>query len=458
MWYKISNGYMWVRGPKLPAEYQEVEYIQSSWTQYIDTWIMWENKYRINTKFTFTDLWWTSEDLCVIASSWTSRPSYMSYIKKRGNYWHYWSQMVWSDYQTATWSNPSIAANTEYTVEAKLSTSWNYLTVNWTRNTWSYSSAYNTWYSMYMFASNNGWTVWNQMKWKIFYLKMYDLSDNLIRDFVPCYRKLDNVIWMYDMVEWKFYANSWTGAFSKGNDVAPTYVFKEKQFYPWTRWWLPNANTLLYLPLESDIVDKSWKSWRTFTTNWLTYTTVWWVQSVHIWSTGWIKLTTPYPLVPKTDTYPCTVSVFVYITNTSTNRSILDMAATNWNRQGLGFDTSNKLYMSVYNDINDSNYVKLETTLVPSQWNNIIYTITKTSSKLYVNWVLVASWVGNTNYPRWNWPYSHDNTQWIFCVRDVNNYGRWLDWNARELIMEKVEWSAQEVADYYTTIKDKLWF
>jgi len=40
-----------------------------------------------------------------------------------------------------------------------------------------------------------------------------------IRNFVPCYRKADNVIGLYDMVEGKFYTNAGTGAFTKGADV-----------------------------------------------------------------------------------------------------------------------------------------------------------------------------------------------------------------------------------------------
>lgn len=231
----------------------------------------------------------------------------------------------------------------------------------------------------------------------------------------------------------------------------------EKQIRPTQ--WKPWANTLLYLPLESDVVDMSWQATtRVFNTNSLTYTTVDNVPSVHIWSTGWIKLTTPYPLVPKTDTYPCTVSVLVYTTNTNTKRCILDMAAKNWNRQGILFETTNKLSMSVYNDTNDSSYATLQATPTLSQWNHIVYTITTTSSKLYVNWVLVDSWAGNPNYPRWNRPYSHDNTQWIFCTRDVNKYTSGLNWNARELIFEKKEWTADEVSNYYTWIKSKLGF
>ena len=41
----------------------------------------------------------------------------------------------------------------------------------------------------------------------------------LIRDMYPCYRKSDNVIGMYDLVNDQFYTNAGTGIFYKGPDV-----------------------------------------------------------------------------------------------------------------------------------------------------------------------------------------------------------------------------------------------
>ena len=41
----------------------------------------------------------------------------------------------------------------------------------------------------------------------------------LIFDFVPCYRKLDGEIGMYDLIGDKFYSNNGTGTFKKGNDI-----------------------------------------------------------------------------------------------------------------------------------------------------------------------------------------------------------------------------------------------
>ena len=52
------------------------------------------------------------------------------------------------------------------------------------------------------------------------YSASYSANGTLLCDLVPCYRKSDNVIGMYDKVSRKFYTNAGTGTFGKGADVA----------------------------------------------------------------------------------------------------------------------------------------------------------------------------------------------------------------------------------------------
>lgn len=51
--------------------------------------------------------------------------------------------------------------------------------------------------------------------------KSFKITDdnNLVRDFIPCYRKSDNEIGMYDVINDVFYTNQGTGTFTKGADV-----------------------------------------------------------------------------------------------------------------------------------------------------------------------------------------------------------------------------------------------
>jgi hypothetical protein len=54
---------------------------------------------------------------------------------------------------------------------------------------------------------------------KLFYVKLYDINNTLLRDFIPCYRKSDGVMGLYDKVEGKFYTNAGTGTFLKGSNI-----------------------------------------------------------------------------------------------------------------------------------------------------------------------------------------------------------------------------------------------
>ena len=49
-------------------------------------------------------------------------------------------------------------------------------------------------------------------KGKIYEFKLYD-NDILVRNFIPCYRKIDNVPGMYDVVNGVFYTNAGTDEF-----------------------------------------------------------------------------------------------------------------------------------------------------------------------------------------------------------------------------------------------------
>ena len=73
-------------------------------------------------------------------------------------------------------------------------------------------------YTFYMGATNRDGNAILKPKLTIYSWKFYQ-DDILIRDFIPCYRKSDNVIGMYDTVNGIFYTNKGTGTFLKGNDI-----------------------------------------------------------------------------------------------------------------------------------------------------------------------------------------------------------------------------------------------
>ena len=67
-----------------------------------------------------------------------------------------------------------------------------------------------------IFSQNTSGSIASSMK--LYYFKIYD-NGIPIRSFVPCYRKSDNVIGLYDTITNEFYVNKGKGNFIKGNDL-----------------------------------------------------------------------------------------------------------------------------------------------------------------------------------------------------------------------------------------------
>ena len=218
-------------------------------------------------------------------------------------------------------------------------------------------------------------------------------------------------------------------------------------------WWQPWANTLLYLPLESDEVDQSWKTGRTFSTSWISYTTVWWVKSAHVGASWWAYLTAPKPIVYNSVSQQ-TISVLYYVTSnySSSRRQIIEFA----DQSDEYFNVALKEYTTVVQYSDSNSWYWSWTTIVANQWNHVVVTWDSSARKIYINGSLAWTWSWS-RYPWWSWWKGYQEYQWILCNRDWG-YGGALNWNARELILEDKVWTAQEVAEYYTWIKAKLWF
>lgn len=75
---------------------------------------------------------------------------------------------------------------------------------------------------LFLFAQNYNGSVRYGAHRKIKYFQYFDKNGDIVCYLVPCYRKSDGVIGMYDMVRKLFLANVGTGNFTKGDDVQIT--------------------------------------------------------------------------------------------------------------------------------------------------------------------------------------------------------------------------------------------
>ena len=83
---------------------------------------------------------------------------------------------------------------------------------------WKYDYRDGAWLHQGGTRSKTAGVVGLQPEARIFNLQFYD-SDILKIDLIPCYRKSDGEIGMYDLVNSVFYTNDGTGTFLKGNNV-----------------------------------------------------------------------------------------------------------------------------------------------------------------------------------------------------------------------------------------------
>ena len=185
------------------AKFQKVEYIQSSWDwtltwQYINTWISIESWVSLKVEVDFHRLNnATTQERDIFAYYQWQYSDYIIWFQG----WSFHSILNSHDKWTlpSTWTPNTYSTNTRYKVIAE----------------WTTNSSSNT---PYLFASNENGSRKRDISAKLYYCKVWK-NNILIREFIPCYRKSDNVIWLLDIVNKQFYTNKWSWNFTKWPNI-----------------------------------------------------------------------------------------------------------------------------------------------------------------------------------------------------------------------------------------------
>ncbi len=210
--------YVWttkVRPTKMPW-YQEVEYIQSSGTQYINTWVI--NQWTtlsVDMKFIITQTNPRGSEDWLFWAKGSSNQSPTIYIASSNK----GELNSWCGSWTSSNITTSLSLNTLHTLTVNYSSSWRswvYDGTSSSTSSWISNSANNT--SWYMCFFSDGSTPVTKCYMKLYSAKI-TVNWTLTRDFVPCYRKSDSVIWLYDRVWKQFYTNAGSGTFTKWWDI-----------------------------------------------------------------------------------------------------------------------------------------------------------------------------------------------------------------------------------------------
>ena len=196
----------------LPTEYQEVDYIQATGTQYIDTeYVLKSNnvKMELNAAWTGTT-----------AGTFATYAGFMpSGTTPRFGLHNYSSKIMHG--MNATISVDKAVDKDMHLYVLVGNGSVQNLTIDGVTYAGSgaYSMSSNT-LSMTLFARRTSASVvGNYMAAKIFRFKLW-VDGQVVRHMLPCYRKSDNVIGMYDVIGKKFHINKGTGSFTKGANVS----------------------------------------------------------------------------------------------------------------------------------------------------------------------------------------------------------------------------------------------
>ena len=190
-------------GSILPPEYQQVEYIEGTGTQYINTNFYDAGKTDYELNFELTTIAHNYQMLLAAKKKYQSFPKLFS------------NQDDITTLRLDTSSTNTITNVSAYT-KYKLEVIGNKAYLDGVEKL-SFTRGYNTGqYPIWIFNAPEEPTLIAAMK--LYHLILYDDSV-AVRNFIPCYRKSDNEIGLYDTVNDVFYTNAGTGTFLKGSDV-----------------------------------------------------------------------------------------------------------------------------------------------------------------------------------------------------------------------------------------------
>ena len=197
-------------GKALPYD-ADVEYLESTGTQYIDTGIKPNTETRLEIEFKLTRIDGTYRAFCASRTSNHSVDQFSFVFSNPSSYTGFGNQekmiegtrtvgMVYSitmdkESLRGTWRTPSMSGNIT--------------TVDFDPKTVSSNL------NLYMFGRNTAGTASYFSYCQMHYCKLYD-SSILVRDFIPV--RVGSLGYMYDRVSGQLFGNSGTGAFVIGPD------------------------------------------------------------------------------------------------------------------------------------------------------------------------------------------------------------------------------------------------
>lgn len=192
-----------IRG--LPDEYQELEYIQSNGTQYIDTGIVGNQNIGVELKISGMNYGNTK----LFGSRTSASSNNFSIITT--------ATSIVLDFQN--YNNNRLQVTTPISEPIILKMNNQKMQVNSNEKNIGTYTNFNTPGNLYIFNGSGSFpNGYGMASTKLYYCKMWN-GNTLVRDLVPCYRKQDNIIGLYDLVNDTFYQKATGDNFVKGKVI-----------------------------------------------------------------------------------------------------------------------------------------------------------------------------------------------------------------------------------------------
>lgn len=203
---------------RVPSGYTEVEWIQSSGGQYIDTGVVGTGGVRVLADVIFTAITTSSLKSPLFGAHNAGEPYGRSYLGISSDH----TPEVGGGSGYRYYKNNTITAGERYTIDANNTPGGEALSLNGTALTATGGAAYSAPYSgntLWVFAVNTSNTSWfEKASAKLYSMAIYADGTTLVRDFIPC-KNPEGTVGLYDLVEGQFYGNSGTGTFTAGAEV-----------------------------------------------------------------------------------------------------------------------------------------------------------------------------------------------------------------------------------------------
>ena len=197
----------------VPSEYTQLEYIESSGTQYIDTDISAPNGFKAILDWMFTDFS-GDNNKTVLGSEDSASPWACNWLQKRGGSDYYWTLGAY----IVLGSSTVISANTRYSIDMSTAKGDSYLKVDGNSIITETNSSDRSSNSLYIFANNKAGTAGDLSLARLYSCKIIK-DDETVRNYIPAKRNSDGVVGLYDLISKTFFTNAGTGTFTAGSEI-----------------------------------------------------------------------------------------------------------------------------------------------------------------------------------------------------------------------------------------------